>query len=118
MKRWGPALVMMGLIFFASSIPSDSMPKVENFDTLVKKGGHMLGYGLLGLSLMRAQERSSWKSIGLALAGCLLYAISDEFHQSFVPGRNAALVDVGIDMTGCLVALVIFYRIPFLQKVF
>ena len=117
LKRWGPTLVIMGLIFAASSIPADRMPKVENYDTLVKKGGHMLGYALLGLSLIRVQGRLNWKSCLLTLAGCTLYALSDEFHQSFVPGRNPTLVDVGIDLTGCLVGLGVFSRVPFLQKV-
>lgn len=117
LKRWGPALIVMGLIFAASSIPSDSMPKVENFDTLVKKGGHMLGYALLGLSLIHAQRQLTWKSFWLAVLGCALYALSDELHQSFIPGRNASLVDVVIDLTGCLVGLWIFRRIPLLKRV-
>ena len=117
LKRWGPALMIMGLIFAASSIPSDIMPKVENYDVLVKKGGHILGYALFGLSLMRGQRQLCWQGYLLVVAGCVLYAFSDEFHQSFVPGRNATLVDVAIDLTGCLIGLGVFSRIPLLQKI-
>jgi VanZ family protein len=77
----------------------------------------MLGYALLGMSLMRGQRQLSWQGYLLAVAGCTLYALGDEFHQSFVPGRNATLVDVAIDLTGCLIGLVVLSRVPFLQKV-
>jgi VanZ family protein len=116
MQRWGPVLLMMGLIFLASSVPSDRMPKVENFDTLVKKGGHMLGYALLGMSLVRAQGHFTLKTFLWACLGTGLYALSDEFHQSFVPGRNATLVDVAIDLTGFLVGQVLLSRVPILKR--
>ena len=64
----------------------------------------MLGYGLLALAYrygMRLQKRSCW----LALLFAILYAISDEFHQSFVPGRHPSWVDVlGFDGGGALIA--------------
>ena len=43
-----------------------------------------------------------------AIAGAILYGISDEFHQSFVPGRDASLFDVGVDMVGAVVAVTIW----------
>jgi VanZ family protein len=111
-SRWGPALIIMGVIFIASSIPSGKMPSAGSWDMLVKKGGHMLGYALLGLSFMRAQNCFKWQAMILAVVGCLFYALSDEWHQSFVGGRNMSLVDVGIDFLGTIVGLglVIFSR--------
>jgi VanZ family protein len=108
--RFGPALIVMGLIFYASSIPSAQMPDAGAFDLFVKKGGHMTGYALLGLMLMRAQGKTDLKSILFALLGCALYALSDEFHQSFVAGRNSTLVDVCIDLAGTSIGLLLLAR--------
>lgn len=115
-KRWGPALIMMGLIFLASSIPSDHMPRMGHFDLSVKKAGHLIGYALLGINLIRAQTRYTPKTFWIALLICGLYALSDEFHQSFVPGRHAALLDVVVDLAGSLAGLGLLYKIPFLRK--
>ena len=71
----------------------------------MKKGGHMTGYGLLALSFWHALE---WRRDRRWLAWLLavLYAATDEFHQSFVPGRNPSVWDVAaFDNVGALVAL-------------
>lgn len=113
-KRWGPVLLMMTLIFLASSIPGDRMPNAGQWDFSIKKGGHMTGYALLAASLMEAtffrvveQKKETPKAMLLALGVCCVYALSDEFHQSFVPGRNATLVDVGIDLLGASLGLLV-----------
>lgn len=106
LKRWGPALVMMLLIFLASSIPSQELPDFEVWDTLVKKGGHMLGYALLAAAYLRglapAGGRPARREILTAVLLASLYAVSDEFHQSFVPGRESTPADVGIDVLGAM----------------
>ncbi len=95
---------MMALIFFFSSLPSKDVPDFGKFELSVKKGGHALGYLLLGLAFWRGikpSKPSPWLALGL----CILYALSDEYHQSFVPGRSSRLTDVGIDTTGSLIGL-------------
>jgi VanZ family protein len=90
--RWFPAVAMMAVIFGFSSIPSLEMPSFGILDLVVKKGGHMLGYGLLALAYwygFRFEKRFWW----LALLLALFYACTDEFHQSFVPGRHPSWVD-------------------------
>ena len=59
----------------------------------------MLGYGLLALSYLHAFDTDirKWKLIWLL---AILYAVLDELHQSFVPGRGATMSDVGIDSIG------------------
>jgi VanZ family protein len=94
----------MLLIFAASSIPKTQMPNFDVWDWLVKKTGHALGYGLLAAACLHGltfdgralTRRHLWGT----LAFCALYAVSDEFHQRFVPGRGATPVDVGIDLLG------------------
>ena len=97
------ALAWMLIIFWFSSQPS--LPKVSDdfLDLLVKKGGHALAYGILWTLWWKATGRP-W----LALAIAVLYAISDEVHQLFVPGRNGWWVDVGADTVGALLALWFF----------
>lgn len=98
--RWGPALLVMALIFFASSRTSQQIPSYGIWDTLVKKGAHFGGYALLGLSLLRGLDRPGRKAVLITLALALLYASSDELHQAFVAGRHARLTDALIDLAG------------------
>lgn len=105
--RWLPALTLMGVIFALSSIPSQEMPSFGFWDTLVKKSGHALGYGLLALTYwfaLKWEKKRAWLAFLLAV----LYALSDEFHQSFTPGRHPSWVDaLVIDTGGALAALLI-----------
>ncbi len=103
--RWLPAMAVMAVIFGFSSIPSQEMLSFGLWDLIVKKGAHMLGYGLLALAYwygLRFDERGWW----LALLLAVLYASTDEFHQSFVPGRHPSWVDVLVfDGGGAAIAL-------------
>ena len=106
--RWGPAVLIMAVIFLASSTPGDELPSFGSFDFSLKKGGHTLGYALLALGYLRGlawKRPTSRGSMMLAIAFCLLYAISDEFHQTFTPGRTPSVIDVLIDTTGAAIGL-------------
>jgi VanZ family protein len=103
LRRWGPSLLMMALIFTASGTAGSDLPKFGIWDFFVKKGGHLIGYALLGASYAHGlvSHKGMKRSVLLAaivLAG--LYAVTDEFHQSFTPGRTPSAVDVGIDTIG------------------
>lgn len=75
----------------------------------------MLVYAILYILMHRAfyllnQSRIrqyNWLSV---LGICFLFAISDEFHQSLVPGRHPAMRDIGFDMLGSLVAFLRLYQ--------
>lgn len=101
----------MGLIFYFSSQPGGS-PTLDKFP-LPAGLGHFLGYGLLGLLLYRALNNgfTDWSIIAARNAFIigLLYAISDEVHQFFVPGREASIFDVLIDTAGLAVAQAVLY---------
>jgi VanZ family protein len=103
--RWTPALALMTVIFLLSATPSDELVNFGIYDLLLKKGSHMVGYGLLALTFLRGLGYQRKNYILLVLLLVFLYAASDELHQSFVPGRNASLVDVGIDLVGAVIAL-------------
>jgi len=94
------ALAWMLIIYWFSS--QSQLPKFNDdfLDLLTKKWGHALAYGILWTLWWLGTGRP-W----LALAITLLYAVSDEIHQFFVPGRNGWWVDVGVDTIGALLAL-------------
>ena len=105
-KRWGPSLLLMGLIFFLSSQPDLPGPPDPLLNRILKKSAHALGYGLLAISYAWALIDSGVRrAVPLALFLSLLYGISDEWHQTFVPNRHGSLTDVIIDFCGALIAL-------------
>jgi VanZ family protein len=107
--RWLPAIALMIVIFLFSSRPSNELPNFGAWDYFVKKSAHAAGYGLLALSYLHAlPKRNYW----LAWLLALLYSATDEFHQSFVPGRRPSIADVLVfDNFGALAALFIHNRI-------
>ncbi len=108
LKRWGPALLIMAVIFAASSRAKYEIPDFGLYDLLVKKSGHFFIYALLGLAYLRGLaggRRPRWRDVAASVALAALYGASDEFHQGFVPGRGARLLDVLIDTTGAGVGL-------------
>jgi len=77
---------------------------------LLKKAGHAFVYGVLAWLYQRAlRQRLRLSttlrivSIGLAVA----YALSDEYHQTFVSGRNGNLLDVAVDGAGACGAMLL-----------
>jgi VanZ family protein len=116
-SRWFPAIILMAAIFMFSSIPSQEMPSFGFWDTIVKKSGHMIGYALLGFSYLRAiRVRSNWTYLA-ALLAVLVYAFTDEFHQSFVAGRNSSFIDVGIDTAGACLGMIALRIVSGLRKI-
>lgn len=106
--RWVPALILMMAIFAFSSQTSNDLPDFGGWDYFVKKSAHGIGYGLLALSYLRALPGRRYT---LAWFLAVLYSLTDEFHQSFVPGRMASLVDVFVfDNAGAILALFLYHR--------
>jgi len=108
MYRWGPAVLIMAIIFIASAMPGSKMPEFGYWDLIVKKGGHMIGYALLGAAFCHALHgtRKAAKHFFIwAFALTVLYAMSDELHQKFTAGRTPAILDVGIDAIGGFIGI-------------
>lgn len=108
-RAWGWSLLIMAVIFAFSSMPSNEMPRFGWVDFLVKKGGHMTGYALLAAANLRALQLDPGghkaRAYGLAFLMAVLYSATDEWHQSFVPGRHPTLTDIGIDALGAILGL-------------
>ena len=114
---WLPPLALMSLIFYLSSL--SGLPDFETFDIAMKKGAHVTVYAFLYLLLFRAFHsvrpgagRPSFLIYVVAASIAVLYAISDEIHQSFVPLRNATVQDVIIDSVGILVMWFLVWKKP------
>jgi len=95
---------ILGFLF-----PKFSSHEVGLIHAMIRKAGHLIEYFILGFLLFRAfcgGSTASWKwrwSL-FAIIGVVLSAVSDEWHQSFVPTRAASVVDVGIDTAGGILA--------------
>lgn len=104
-----PMIVVMGTIFFLSHQTGDSidLPSFPGMDKLA----HFFVYGVLAFTIIGAHRRQSRvtspvRVIITTLVICLLYGISDEYHQSFIPGRFVSRGDLVADITGaCTVCL-------------
>ncbi|MBK9963646.1 MAG: VanZ family protein [Holophagales bacterium] len=108
---WAPVAAMMAVqVWLSSRSPLPSLPLLPSFpgnDKLV----HASWFFLLGLLVWRAaREAEGWprrRTTLLLVLGALLWGISDEAHQSFVPGRDVEAADVAADVAGAtLTALV------------
>ena len=81
---------------------------------LIRKGAHFSVYLILGILTSNAlciSDVPLKKQILYALTISILYAASDEFHQSFVPGRGPSIIDVGVDTGGAIVGIFIYQGI-------
>ncbi len=112
--RWGPALGLMAGIFWFSHQSQLFVFPESWLDLAVKKLGHATGYFLLAMAYrwgLACQRPGGRRQALLAWGMALLYALSDEWHQTFVPGRNGNLVDVAVDGLG---ASLVFLAWPWL----
>ena len=94
--RYAPPLAVMALIFALSATP-DLSSGLGQWDLLLRKLSHITIYAVLWLTLARA---AGWRRPIAATVLALLYACSDEYHQSLVQGRHGTPVDVAIDTFG------------------
>jgi VanZ family protein len=102
--RWLPVVLWAAVIFAFSAVPSLSSG-LGTWDFVLRKLAHVTEYAILGALLARAL-----RDFPALLAG-IAYAATDELHQHFVPGRQGALLDLGIDATGVLVGILLANRL-------
>jgi VanZ family protein len=102
---WAPPVALMVVIFALSAQP-DLNSGLGTLDTILRKVAHMAEYALLVFLLWRALRASvpDRPAVLVALALGVLYAVSDEWHQSFVEGRHGTPLDVLIDSVGMALA--------------
>jgi VanZ family protein len=145
LRAWWPALVWIGIICVESTdalssnhtgdllykVVSRLFPNINLHDVLIlnmilRKTGHVTGYGILSLLLLRgwrrtlARARATFgrstvglvtfgRTVTLAWLGTVFVASMDEWHQSFIPSRTGTWHDVVLDSTAGLVFLSVAY---------
>lgn len=115
-----PVTVVMGTIFLLSHQPGDSLhlPTFPGADKLA----HLVAYATLAVTVLWLLGKQGAKRLRatalLTVCICVLYGISDEFHQSFIPYRSVSGLDIVADTAGAaLIAALWFYNEWTRQKV-
>lgn len=132
---WFLVLACMALIFSFSHQPGEKSaeisgevteiiiqtvekitPKAEvdkdTFHGTLRKSAHFFAYFLLGLLMinaLRASNKKGHRGLLWALILCVLYAITDEVHQTFIPGRSGEISDVILDSVGSSVGIGLYW---------
>jgi len=134
---WIPVILWMILIFFLSAQPALESDRLSTklteiilglvnqvvpvfgsgtidysyMNHVLRKLAHFSLYMVLGILSARALQKSGmtgWKPLMVAVLICVLYAVTDELHQVFVPGRSGQISDVFIDSMGGSVGIFLF----------
>lgn len=108
------ALVYPG---FDSLSAAEQLAVLDVWQTIVRKGAHFCAYALLGAlvaNAIRTYNFSGHLRWGIPVAVSAVYAVTDEIHQFFVPGRSCQIVDVCIDTAGAAFGTAMFALAVFL----
>ncbi|MBZ5676607.1 MAG: VanZ family protein [Acidobacteriia bacterium] len=86
-------------------------------NAVLRKLAHVTEYAIFGFLLSRSlgspsRSRSQVYIAALCIAAAAVYSFTDEFHQSFVPGRGPSLIDCAIDVSGAVLAMILLYALP------
>jgi VanZ family protein len=127
-------ILWMALIFYLSSFPADNSAQMSGIiarsllracerlyggnppafitdvvlagDHFVRKAGHIIEFFILGILVGALSKRLGFRrNIAVSIAVCFLYAVSDEIHQAFVPGRGPLASDVLLDTAAAALAV-------------
>ncbi len=107
---WLPPLAWMSLIFFLSNIPKLEATSEPTGNFLTRKAAHLFVFAVLFILIFRAFRYQRDKLV-LAFTLTVLYAISDEIHQTFVPLREGKAEDIVVDAIGALLGY-LFLKVP------
>ena len=125
--RWLPVLGWMGLIFLLSHQPKADLAAAQpsaflspdavawnrfwqlfftvDWDTVAGKSAHVVVFGILAYLFWQARSH-----VRFVLWSTILYGLSDEIHQLFIPGRTGKLSDVLFDSLGAILVVLYFTR--------
>ncbi|MDX6397444.1 MAG: hypothetical protein QOJ43_852 [Gaiellaceae bacterium] len=104
LRAWTPIVVWAAVIFAFSSVP-DLGTGLGTWDLVLRKLAHGVEFAVLGALLLRALRDEL-----PALVAGIAYAVTDELHQHFVPGRVGAPLDVLFDSVGVALGIAVWRR--------
>lgn len=111
---WLPPVVWAAVIFTFSSFSSIATSQIFWQDFIVKKSAHIIEYAIFAVLLFRSLKASGFQVKGagfFALVIAFLYAITDELHQSFTPGREPRFRDIIFDTIGATFAVYFIWNL-------
>jgi VanZ family protein len=111
---WTPAILWAMIIFLFSSMPTTPVSQVQISDFIIKKSAHIIEYAVLTTLLYRALFAGGFnkRKAGIySVVIAVVYAVTDEFHQSFTPGRDPKVRDVFFDTIGSVSAIYIIWNL-------
>jgi VanZ family protein len=114
LKYWLPPILWGLIIFSFSSLQVGSSNEIYWKDFLIKKTAHVVEYAILAVLLYRAMINSGVdkkKALIISIVIASLYGLTDEFHQSFTPGREPKIRDVFIDTIGGALGVLTFSKV-------
>ena len=135
LRAWLPVVLWMALLFGASTdlgaprqtsrflvpllrwlVPDISPVALDRVQFAVRKTGHALAYALLAALIWRAKRRATnhptpdfRRDAAFAFALAVLYAASDEWHQTFTASRHGSVADVALDAAGAAAGLALLW---------
>ena len=98
----------------------DTSTKIaKDYFNEVRKSAHLIEYfclGILAINVLKDYHKINVWMILICVAFCMLYALSDEIHQIYVPGRSCELRDIFIDTSGSIIGIIIYSLINFIYR--
>jgi hypothetical protein len=113
-KLWVPPVIWAVVIFLLSSRPVIPASQIFWKDFIVKKSAHVIEYAIFTVLIYRALKESGVKKYNAGLAAILIsviYGATDEYHQSFTPGREPRVRDVFFDTIGSVFSIYLLWNL-------
>ena len=118
-KRWiivGTAIFLVLAISLFLLVDFVQDTSITYAGRLMRKSAHFIAYLILGFLVSHAMKNDgstalAWKRRGASLLLCVAYAISDEIHQIFVPGRGPLVKDILIDGAGAVIGIMLYFGV-------
>lgn len=110
-RRFLPMTIVMIIIFLLSNTPGKDLPSAINgLDKLL----HAIAYGTLAASCLyglhpAARDKGSLLTGMAVIFFCFFYGLTDEFHQSFIPGRSPSGLDIAADTSGAALTVLLWH---------
>lgn len=111
LRLWAPVVAWAAVIFMFSSLSGPAPARIARIPDWVT---HSIVFGILSFLVCRALSGNRPIPLGAALLGvvlCTLYGISDEWHQSFVAGRESSGFDVLKDLAGAILGAAAYVKL-------
>ncbi len=113
LEKWFLVIFWAGAIYYLSSKPLNFFIVADVWELILRKFAHIFEFGVFAFLIFRILGQTEKRHINWNLFWTfiftVLYAVSDEYHQSFVAGRTGAYTDILVDSIGVIIAIWLIY---------